>query len=120
MLSSSSVKLVRCGLKGSGRVWAEPPRRGMAALKNWTKPSMEEYGVPTESWSTVNAKRQARYNMTLLGGVVFTLFSVFVAKTSGLINFYTTPYHLLNDETTKGYKNEGDTDELVIRLPGSK
>lgn len=46
--------------------------------------------------------------MTLLGGVIFTLFTLGVAKTSGLVNLYTTPYHLLNDETTKGYKNEGE------------
>jgi hypothetical protein len=71
-------------------------RRGMAAVKNWKRPSMEEYGVPKESWEHVNRKNQSKYNMYLAGGIVFFGVTMTVAKVSGLFFFNTTPYHLMD------------------------
>ncbi len=34
----------------------QQPRRGKA-IANWKRPSMEEYGVPTEPWSQVRNNR---------------------------------------------------------------
>ena len=39
----------------------------LKALKNWSRPSISELGIPTQSWSVVYAKNQKRYNLHLLG-----------------------------------------------------
>merc|ERR1719470_92851 len=49
------------------------------ALENWKRPSIEELGVPTESWQTVFAKNQTRYNLHLLAGVGFCGATLLVA-----------------------------------------
>merc|ERR1711983_117353 len=40
----------------------------LKALKNWTRPSIAELGVPTESWQHVHNKDQKRFNLHLLAG----------------------------------------------------
>merc|ERR1711983_660844 len=40
----------------------------LKALKNWTRPSIAELGVPTESWQHVHNKNQKRFNLHLLAG----------------------------------------------------
>merc|ERR1712029_559731 len=37
-------------------------------LKNWSRPSIAELGVPTESWQHVHNKNQKRFNLHLLAG----------------------------------------------------
>ena len=59
MLFPRSVAVANLA-RASSRLPQVSQRRGMGALKNWKRPSMEEYGVPTEPWAQVNAKRQTR------------------------------------------------------------
>jgi len=49
------------------------------ALENWKRPSIEELGVPSQAWETVNATSQKRFNTQLLAGVGFFGFTVLVA-----------------------------------------
>ena len=42
----------------------------LKALKNWSRPSISELGIPTQPWSVVYAKNQKRYNLHLLGEIL--------------------------------------------------
>jgi len=71
------------------------PTRGKA-LANWARPSIDEIGVPTESWAQVNAKNQTKFNLHLLIGLAsITATLTYVFNT---VNFNTTPYHLLKNK----------------------
>ena len=37
------------------------------AIKNWTRPSIAEMGVPKEPWQQVHSRNQKKYNMHLVG-----------------------------------------------------
>ena len=37
------------------------------AVKNWTRPSIDELGIPKEPWKQVYSKNQKKYNMHLVG-----------------------------------------------------
>merc|ERR1711863_190285 len=41
----------------------------LKALKNWSRPSISELGVPSQSWSVVHARNQKRFNLQLLAGI---------------------------------------------------
>ena len=41
------------------------------ALQNYKRPSMDEFGVPTEPWKRVFERNQRKYNMHLLTGTKF-------------------------------------------------
>ena len=72
-------------------------RRGMAALKEWKRPSMDEYLGPKEPYAQGNAKRQKGYNMQLVGGVGFLAACIGVGFASGLLSTYESgiPTHLI-------------------------
>ena len=41
------------------------------ALKNWSRPSISEIGVPSEPWQHVHNKNQKKFNLQLLGKINF-------------------------------------------------
>lgn len=61
------------------------------AVQNWKRPSLDEMGVPTESWTMVNATRQVRYNAQLASGVAFFGFTLAFAHYNDLIELRGTP-----------------------------
>ena len=69
-------------------------RRGKA-VTNWKRPSMDEYLVPTEAYGPANAKRQANYNMFLLGGIVSLVASLAGATILDVWEFNPTPHQLV-------------------------
>ena len=69
-------------------------KRGKA-VSNWKRPSMDEYLVPTEAYGPANAKRQASYNMFLLGGIAAMLASLAGATILDVWEFNPTPHHLI-------------------------
>jgi len=71
------------------------PTRGKA-LENWARPSIDEIGVPTESWAQVNAKNQTKFNMQLLVGIVAFVGTFAFWKSS--VNMNPTPHHLLKNQ----------------------
>ena len=71
--------------------------RGMAAVKNYKRPSMDEYGVPTESWEVVNARTQKKYNTMLAAGAVFFSLTMAYCWQSDKTVFYTVPRHVIRE-----------------------
>merc|ERR1712223_1598552 len=63
----NSGALLRAGAGLRGRIQV----RGRA-VQNWKRPTMDEYGVPTESWAVVNARNQKKYNGMLAVGLAFS------------------------------------------------
>ena len=51
-------------------------KRGMAAVKNWKRPSMDEYLGPKDPWNVVYAKRQKEGWMYLGAGLTFLLSTI--------------------------------------------
>ena len=41
------------------------------ALENWKRPSIDELGIPTESWKKVFDRNQKRFNFYLMAGTGF-------------------------------------------------
>merc|ERR1711874_299388 len=76
----------------SARSVLRVPSRGKA-LENWARPSIDELGVPTESWSAVHARNNKRYTAQLVAGVSFFAFTLYVL--AGRVNLNPTPKHLL-------------------------
>ena len=72
--------------------------RGMAAIKNRKRPSMDEIAIPSEPWAQVNAKRQTRYNTILALGLSALVSTIAFVKISGSIPFYGTPWHLIKKD----------------------
>ena len=85
------------------------PRRGKA-LANWTRPSIDEMGVPTESWKQVifriflkihilcflvqvHDKNQSKYMIHLLAGV--GAMGVSLVAFSQMVFMNATPKHLM-------------------------
>nr|ALS04514.1 putative hypothetical protein LOC100748697 [Acartia pacifica] len=60
------------------------------------RPSMEEYGVPTEPWKQVYERNQKKWNLQLAAGIV--TFGATMAVFYNSVNFGTTPWHLLKNE----------------------
>jgi len=63
------------------------------ALQNWSRPSIGELGVPTESWQRVYDKNQKKFSLQLAAGVV--LFSSTVLAAYNIVETNSTPHHLL-------------------------
>merc|ERR1719186_1818702 len=58
-------------------------------LQNWRRPSIDEMTVPKEPWQRVHDRDQRRFNMHLIGGVLFSGATVlFISQT---VDFNTTP-----------------------------
>jgi len=66
------------------------------ALENYARPSIDEIGVPTESWKQVHDKNQSKFNIQLLMGIVSSaaMITWFVSE----IEFNSTPYHLMKND----------------------
>ena len=78
------------------RKWAQPmQKRGMAAIKNWKRPSMDEMPEPCMPFSQANAKAQAKNNMQLVIGTSALAAAIFVGYSSGAFTLRFTPVELL-------------------------
>merc|ERR1719264_432654 len=83
----------------TARNFTKVPNRGKA-LAGWTRPSIEELGVPTEAWSKVNSANQTKFltqlgiGLTVFGATCYQLKQiVFVREQCN-----STPYHLMKNE----------------------
>merc|ERR1712079_218561 len=65
------------------------------ALANWARPSIDEMGVPTESWKQVYDKNQSRYMLQLGAGLVAITASIFAFSQQVFMN--PAPKHLLKN-----------------------
>merc|ERR1712051_426832 len=84
----------------------------LKALKNWSRPSISELTIPTQSWSVVFAKNQKRYNLHLLVGIGASTLSAVVFFST--VDLNPTPAFLkeVNPETvtpTKALQATGAT-----------
>ena len=72
-------------------------KRGMAAIREYKRPSMDEYLGPKEPFAQGNAKRQKSYNMQLIAGLGFLASAIGVGLASGLLSTFESgrPTHLL-------------------------
>ena len=70
------------------------PHRGKA-LANWARPSIDELGVPTESWKQVHDKNQTKFMVQMLIGVV--AFAGSLTAFSSFILMNPTPKHLMKN-----------------------
>ena len=91
ILKMNSRALLRTGLGLKGRMQVRNK-----AVQNWKRPSMEEYGVPTESWTVVNARNQKKYGMLLAAGATFFGATITYCWFSDKTVFYTVPRHLIH------------------------
>merc|ERR1712037_210613 len=62
------------------------------AVKNWTRPSIAEMGIPKEPWQQVHNKNQKKYNMQLVAGAGAITVSLFALNVQ--VNFNPTPKYL--------------------------
>merc|ERR1712179_890551 len=62
------------------------------AVKNWTRPSIAEMGVPKEPWQQVHSRNQKKYNIHLVAGVGALAVSLFAVNIQ--VNFNPTPKYL--------------------------
>lgn len=60
-------------------------RRGMAAVKNWKRPSMDEYLAPSESWAKAYAQRQAASMRILAFGATFLVATIAFGRSMGFL-----------------------------------
>ena len=68
--------------------------RGKAVM-NYKRPSMDEYGVPSEMWTVVNARTQKKYNTVLgLGLVAIGITGAYCWQSDKTV-FHTVPRHLI-------------------------
>ena len=77
-------------------------KRGMAAIKNWKRPTMDEYLGPKEPWEIVNARRNKEGNLTLLAGASLFLSSVLVAIQLDFIDLHPDPMKWKDVKDIKG------------------
>ena len=59
------------GIISTARTGVQLTQRRGIAVKGHKRPTMDEYMAPTEAFSKVEGRREARYNMYLLGGLGF-------------------------------------------------
>merc|ERR1711944_392376 len=59
------------GIISTARTGVQLTQRRGIAVKGHKRPTMDEYLAPTEAFSKVEGRREARYNMYLLGGLSF-------------------------------------------------
>ena len=67
-------------------------KSNLKALKNWTRPSIDELTVPRDPWQRVFDRNQKRFNAQLLVGV--GLFTGTVAITVNTVTWNTAPDYL--------------------------
>ena len=66
------------------------------AVKNFKRPTMDEYGVPTESWAVANARNQKKYSSVLAAGTAFFAVTMAYCWQSDKTVFNTIPRHLID------------------------
>jgi len=66
------------------------------AVQNWKRPSMDEYGVPTESWQVVHARNQKKYGLVMALGAAFFGATMTFCWFSDKMIFHTVPRHLIH------------------------
>ena len=65
------------------------------SVQNWKRPNMNEYGVPTEGFGVVQARRHGRWNKLLaVGGLYFGATMAYCWQSEKTV-FYTVPRHLI-------------------------
>merc|ERR1712003_146508 len=90
--------LLTTKLRNRSAVWATSKRLISTsggrhkALKNWTRPSIAEMGVPKEPWQQVHSRNQKKYNMHLVAGAGAIAVSLFALNVQ--VNFNPTPKYL--------------------------
>ena len=70
-------------------------KRGMAAVKNWKRPSMDEMPEPCMPFKQAQSQMQSQNNMMLLIGTGALSAAIFVGVTSGAFTLRFTPTELL-------------------------
>ena len=71
------------------------------SVQNWKRPSMDEYGVPVESWTVVNARTQKKYNTMLAVGLMALGSTLTFCWFSNHTVFYGVPRHLIDLENDR-------------------
>jgi len=66
-------------------------KRGMASVKNWKRPSMDEMLGPKEPWEIVNARRNKEGNLYLLGGALSLGSAIMMAIHLDFIDLHPDP-----------------------------
>ena len=100
----NSARLLRVGSTLRGHIQS----RGKA-VQGYKRPSMDDLGVPTESWAVVNARTQKKYNAVLAVGIGAISVTLAYMWQSHLTVFYTVPRHLIEEredcpkDLKKGY-----------------
>ena len=79
----------------TARQWAPVQKRGMAALRHYKRPTMDDMPGPTMSYKQAEAMVQKGNNMMLVVGTSALVASVFVGFSSGLFTLRFTPTELL-------------------------
>ena len=77
-------------------------KRGMAAIKNWKRPTMDEYLGPKEPWEIVNARRSKEGNLYLLAGVTCMLSAIITAIQLDFIDLAPDPLKWKDVKNIKG------------------
>merc|ERR1712212_1374879 len=71
------------------------------SVQNWKRPSMDEYPVPTESWSVVQARTNKKNNLVLASGVITFALTIAYCWQSDYTVFYGVPRHLIDLENDR-------------------
>ena len=80
----------------TARKWAQPmQKRGMAAIKNWKRPHMDEMPEPCMPFKQAHAQISKQNNMMLLIGTTALSAAIFVGFSSGAFTLRFTPTELL-------------------------
>jgi hypothetical protein len=65
------------------------------ALVGWTRPKIEEYGIPKEPWGPAAAKKNMDYNIRLAAGIIFLGLTLTAGKVLNSFPLNTTPWDLV-------------------------
>ena len=79
----------------TARQWQPMQKRGMAAIRNWKRPTMDEFPAPTMPYKQAVEQTNKNNNMMLVAGTAALVGSVFVGFSSGLFTLRFTPTELL-------------------------
>jgi len=83
----------------SARNITKVPTRGKA-LEGWSRPSIDEMGVPTESWAKVNSANNTKFltqlaiGITVFGATAYQLKEIVFVRDQ----CNSTPHHLMKNE----------------------
>jgi len=87
------------------------------ALEGWKRPSIDEIGIPRESWQGVYAKNQQKYNIHLLAGVGLLGVTVFTAYNNIFTNNTPKFVHQTGFVTTMPKEGALVQEELLAEEP---